>query len=81
MQLQIRTVLNKLHPLKSFVFADIRLTPDRSAASVHIEARVVPRKNSRGLCRKCGRPGPTYDHECERRFDFVPLWALMVFLV
>jgi transposase len=81
MQLQIRTVLNKLHPLKSFVYADVRLTPDRSEAGVHIEARVVPRKNSCGLCRKCGRPGPTYDHECERRFDFVPLWALMVFLV
>jgi transposase len=81
MQLQLRTVLNKLHPLKSFVYDDVRFMPDRSKAGVRIEVQVVPRKNSRGLCRECGRPGPTYDHERERRFDFVPLWALMVFLV
>jgi transposase len=81
MQLQLRTVLNKLHPLKSFVYDDVRFTPDRSKAGVRVEVRVLPRKNSHGICRKCGRPGPTYDHACERRFDFVPLWGLLVFLL
>ena len=80
MQLQLRTVFNKVHPLKSFVYVDIQLVPCKGAAP-HIEARVVPRKNSRGRCSICNKPGPTYDHLHERRFNFVPLWGLLVFLL
>ena len=28
----------------------------------------------------CGRPGPAYDRLEERRFEFVPLWGILVFL-
>ena len=80
MQLQVQTVLNNVHPLKGFVYADVRLIRSQGAAVARIEARVVPRKNSRGRCSRCGRPGATYDHQPERRFDFVPLWGLLVFL-
>jgi transposase len=80
MQLQVQTVLNNVHPLKGFVYADVRLIRSQGAAVARIEARVVPRKNSRGHCSRCGRPGATYDHQPERRFDFVPLWGLLVCL-
>ena len=80
MQLQLQTVLNYVHPLKSFVYADVRLVPGKGARDAHLEARVAPRKSSRGRCCTCKRLGPTYDHQPDRRFDFVPLWGLLVFL-
>ena len=81
MQLQLQTVLNLVHPLKSFVYADIRLLARVGRRGDSIEARVEPRKNSRGRCGRCKRPGPPYDHQPERRFDFVPCWGLLVFLL
>ena len=48
MQLQLQTVLNYVHPLKSFVYADVRLVPREGTPGSRIEACVVPRKNSRG---------------------------------
>ena len=32
------------------------------------------------FCSGCGRRGPTYDRLEERRFEFVPLWGILVFL-
>jgi transposase len=81
MQLQVRTLLNSVHPLKSFVYADIRLVPCKRVEAGRIEARIAARKNSKPLCTGCRRPGPTYDHQPERRFQFVPLWGLLVFLL
>lgn len=80
MQLQLQTVLNYVHPLKSFVYSDVRLRAQGTPRG-GVDVSVAPRKNSRGRCRKCARTGPTYDHQPERRFDFVPLWGLLVFLV
>lgn len=68
MQLQLRTVLNYVHPLKSFVYADMRLLSRKGTECAHIEARLVPRKNSRGRCCGCNQPRATYDHQPERRF-------------
>ena len=81
MQLQLRTLLNHVHPLKSFVYVDVRLVPCEGTPSVCVDARLVPRKNSHGRCCKCNKPCATYDHQPERRFDFVPLWGLLVFLL
>ena len=77
MQLQIRTLLKQVHPLKGVVYASIQLVPCKGAAADRIEVRVAPRKNSRACCCRCGRPGATYDHQRERRFDFVPLWVCL----
>jgi transposase len=81
MQLQLQTILNRVHPLKSFVYVDVRLLSRARTPGGRIEARIAPRKNSRAHCCRCNRPGPTYDHQPERRFDFVPLWGLLVFLL
>jgi len=78
MQLQLQTILNFVHPIKRFVYTDVRFVKDTGD---RIEARVVPRKNSRARCCRCDRSGATYDHQLERRFDFVPLWGLPVFLL
>jgi transposase len=39
-----------------------------------------PRKNGRVFCSGCGRPGPAYDRLEERRFEYVPIWGILVFL-
>jgi len=77
--MQLKTVLNRVHPVKGFVYEHIRFTdliPDPI-----LEVEVRPRKGSRPWCSGCGRRGPTYDHLAERLFAFVPLWAIPVYLL
>ena len=81
MQLQLKTLLNHVHTFKGFVYRDVRLVQPEGKAVSHIEARIEPRKNSKPLCGSCGAPGPGYDHQRERRFVFVPLWGLLVYLL
>lgn len=80
MQLQLKTVLNYTHRIKGFVYSDVRLVrfPDGQA---QIEATITERSGVKPRCGKCGEPGPCYDHQPQRRFQFVPLWGLMVFLL
>lgn len=71
----VKTVLNRVHPLKSFVYGAVVLM----ACGVRVE--VLPRKGSRGRCSGCSRRGPTHDTlRPPRRFDFVPLWGIPVVL-
>lgn len=73
--MQVKTVLNRVHPIKGFVYGKIRFEGDA------IEVEVRSRQRCRAFCSGCGRRGPTYDHLGVRRFGFVPLWALTVYLV
>ncbi len=71
----VKTVLNRVHKIKGFVYGDVRFAGDQ------IEVDVRPRKGSRPMCSGCGQPGPGYDTLWARRFQFVPLWAIGVVLV
>ena len=42
--------------------------------------QVRPRSNSRPSCSGCGRPGAAYDRLERRRFEFVPVWGILVYL-
>ena len=46
-----------------------------------IEVEVRPRVGSKAKCSICHRPGATHDHLGVRRFEFVPFWGFMVFLL
>ncbi len=76
--MRIQTLLNKVHPLKSFVYAACRL--ELRKAGLVLVATVRPRKNGKVLCSGCGEARPLYDRRNERRFDFVPLWNIPVSL-
>ncbi len=74
--MDIKTILNRCHPLRPFVYGDARFVGDE----IHVTVRA--RKGSKGVCGECGRRGPTYDTARDsRRFEFVPLWGFVVFLV
>jgi transposase len=72
----LKTVLNRCHPLKSFVYGAVQFRGE--TVCVHVQAR----KRSKPECRECGRRGATYDTSREpRTFAFVPLWGFAVVLL
>jgi transposase len=73
--MRLKTVLNRVHPVKGFVYEKARLAADE------IEVTVRPRRRSSPVCAGCGRRGAGYDTLPARRFDFVPLWGLAVVLL
>ena len=80
--MQLKTLLNTVHPVKGFVYGKIRRVEDARACNrMRIEVQVLSRKGSRGVCSGCGKACVTYDHLPERHFDFVPLWGIAVMLV
>ena len=47
--MDIKTTLNRCHPVRSFVYGDARFVGEE------IHVTVQPRKGSRGVCGECGR--------------------------
>jgi len=80
--MQVKTLLNRVHPIEGFVYESVRLAGDATAVNgSRIEVQVRPDRRSGGVCSSCGRRGPTYDRQAARRFAFVPLWGLAVTLI
>ncbi|WP_422467157.1 transposase family protein, partial [Endozoicomonas sp. ALC013] len=75
----IKTILNKVHKLKSFVYQDVKLGLYQGSEVFNVI--VVPSKNGHAICSGCQQPAPGYDRLTERRFEFVPLWGIRVFLL
>lgn len=74
--MDVKTILNTCHPIRPFIYGKARFVGQQ----IHVD--VQARKGSRGRCGECGRRGPTYDTAREpRRFEFVPLWGIVVFLL
>ena len=77
--MQLKTILNFVEPHKSFVYGTPRWVDPATKPTIDIPIR--PRANSKPICSGCGRPGSCYDHQDERRFEFVPMWAIATFFV
>lgn len=77
--MQLKTILNRVEKHKSFVYGAIRFR--EKGKDLAIEVDVDPRQNNRPICSECHQPGPQYDRLARRRFEFVPLWGIAVFLV
>jgi len=78
--MHLKTILNRVQPFQSFVYEKIRWRLSTEETPV-LEVEVRPRKNSRPVCSGCGRCCPGYDTGAQRRFEFVPLWAIPVFFL
>ena len=80
--MQVMTLLNRVHPVKGFVYEKVRWSDDdKPADGIRLDVRVRPRRGSRGICSGCGIRRPGYDRLDERSFDFVPRWGIAVVLV
>jgi transposase len=77
--MQLKTILNRVERYKSFVYESVAWSADAEQPS--LEVSLKPRKGSRPICSGCRRPGPGYDRQPTRRFEFVPLWQIAVFFV
>ena len=77
--MQLRTLLNFVEKHKGFVYDRCMLS--RRRPNPVLRVRVRPAKGRKGICSRCGTPGPTYDTLAERRFQFVPLWGIAVFFL
>lgn len=76
----VKTILNRLEKHPGFVYGKICwVEPPGGPPALEVE--VHHRANSRPLCSCCGRRGPGYDTQAQRRFEFVPLWGLKVFFL
>lgn len=75
--MQLKTILNHIEKHASFVYDRVRLV---GGARKQVEVVVRPRRGSRPVCSGCLRRGRTYDRMSVRRFEFVPLWGIPVYL-
>ncbi len=75
--MELITILNRCHHFPGFVYWHARFGPDKKT----IEIAVRPRKGSTAVCSGCHQPAPGYDHLPERRFEFIPFWGFVVFLL
>jgi len=75
MQLEVKTVLNRIQHFVGFVYQDVRLC--NSQGQLRIEARIEPHGGMRARCSECRRPAPGYDRLPERWWLFVPLWGIV----
>jgi transposase len=75
--LQLITILNRCHRFPGFVYQQARFSSNHKS----IEITVRPRKGSAAVCSGCHQPAPGYDHLAERRFEFIPFWGFLVFLL
>ena len=76
--MRIQTILNRVEKFKSFTYGKARLVEHDGGPALVVQ--MVARKNSRPYCSGCLKQGRPYDRLEERRFEFVPLWGILVFL-
>ena len=79
MQLEVKTVLNRIQHFVGFVYQDVRLCGSRG--KLRIEARIEPHGSMRARCSECRRPAPGYDRLPERWWLFVPLWGVVTWFL
>jgi transposase len=75
--LQLITILNRCHRFPGFVYQQARFSSDHKS----IEIAMRPRKGSGAVCSRCHQPAAGYDQLAERRFEFIPFWGFLVFLL
>ena len=77
--MRIRTILNRCHYLKSFVYEKEQIEVITGREALVVE--VVPRKNGQVICSGCGGSASGYEQGSQARlFTFVPLWGYPVYL-
>ena len=77
MQLEVKTILNRIQHFVGFVYQEVRLRQPRG--KLRIEVAIEPHCGSRAKCSACQQPAPGYDRLPERWWLFVPLWGIKTY--
>ena len=75
--MELITILNRCYHFRGFVYEHARFSADKRS----IEVIVRPRKGSAAVCSRCHQRAAGYDQLAQRRFEFIPLWGFLVFLL
>jgi transposase len=75
MQLEVKTVLNRIQHFVGFVYQDIRMRTLRG--QLRVEVTLEPHRGIDAKCSECHRPAPGYDRLPERQWLFVPMWGIV----
>ena len=75
--MELITILNRCHRFRGFVYQHAYFSADKKSIAVAVR----PSKGSAAVCSRCHLPVPGYDQLAERRFEFIPLWGFLVFLL
>ena len=76
--MRLITILNRVVNYKRFVVKSVNVI-EPGIGEPEIEFGIAARRNSKAVCSVCGQDAATYDHQSERRFQFVPLWGMAVY--
>jgi transposase len=79
-QLEVKTILNRIQRFAGFVYQQVRLRCYRGQPQC-IEITLEPHAQSRAKCSECRRPAPGYDRLPQRGWLFVPLWGIKTYFV
>ena len=80
MQVEVKTILNRIQHFVGFVYQDVRLQGGRIGPpwlTITLEAH----QGIRGRCSECRRPAPGYDRLPQRHWRFVPLWGMLTWFL
>lgn len=75
--MELITILNHCHRFRGFVYQQAVFSADHKS----IEITVRPRAGTKAICSGCQKPAPGYDQLALRRFEFIPFWGFLVFLL
>ena len=75
--MELIAILNHCHRFRGFVYQHAHFSTDKKS----IEVAVRPRKGSAPVRSRGHLPAPGYGQLVERRFEFIPLWGVLVFLL
>jgi transposase len=75
--MELITILNRCHRFRGFVYHQARFPADQKCVEISVRAR----RGSTAICSPCHQPAAGYDQLPERRFEFIPFWGFLVFLL
>ncbi len=77
--MRVISILRRVHPVQGFVYESAELHWTRGKKRIDVKVRA--RGGAKPICSGCAQKRPGYDTLPERRFAFVPLWGITVFLL
>ncbi len=80
MQLEVKTILNRIQHFVGFVYQEVGLRCYRGRPAC-IQVRLEAHRGIRARCSECRAPAPGYDRLPERSWLFVPLWGIKTYFL